>query len=105
MPTMKKKLVAFNFTPEISRVVQFGTSDEAQCIFQLILTLQASYCSEVPTKSYSIQVLLIRFLTLLSTYVQSLEPSIQESKTLGSVKSVADGFTYSLFQRFSGFLA
>jgi hypothetical protein len=77
---MKKKLVAFNFTPEISRVVQFGTSDEAQCIFQLILTLQASYCSEVPTKSYSIQVLLIRFLTLLSTYVQIWSPQSKNQR-------------------------
>jgi hypothetical protein len=48
-------------------------------------TFEACYCSEVPLKGDS--VLPIQLLTLLSTYVQSLEPSIKATTKLGLVET------------------
>ncbi len=63
-------------------------------------------CSEVPLRGDSI--LPIQSLAALSTYVQSLEPSIQGSTKLGLVETgFNQSFRYrltdSLFQQFPGF--
>jgi hypothetical protein len=74
-----------------------------------LATAQTVTASEVPVKGNS--VLLIRLLTVISTYVQSLKPSFQGSTKLGLVETQAGSnhslryrLADSLFQRFSGFL-
>ena len=41
-------LVAFDSIPENSRILHFGTSEEAQCILERVCTSQAGYCTDSP---------------------------------------------------------
>jgi hypothetical protein len=71
--------------------------------------LRPCCCSEVPLKGCSILLICFMIFNPLSTYVQSLEPSIQGSTKLGLVEtcpnqSLMYRLADSLFQRFFGFL-
>jgi hypothetical protein len=59
----------------------FGHLKRHHAFSSNFLCLQAGYCSEIPLKGD--YVFPIQLLTLLSTYVQSLEPSIKGSMKLG----------------------
>jgi hypothetical protein len=85
-PDQTKRLIAFDCTPESSRILPFWTSEEAPCIFQQLLMLASQLMLRGSSKgllcsSYSI---VNHVAYLCAKFGAALNPRISEIRSGGN---------------------